>query len=556
MLKYGVVVLATKNSYLMLSYSKLHIKHRKKDKMIYLSPVVNKKMSQGIDYAAKAVVPAIGPLGKNIAYDPKTDVPYIVNSGRDIIKHINLEDKAVMVGVDMIKLAMEKAYLSAGDGAVTTAAIINKVWKESEKLDAAGMDTMALMRGLRKASELAVKYLQEQSDEVDDDKYVYGLAKSAASGRDDIAGIVEEVYQHIGPNGYATVEDSQMAETHISYFKGVKWDHGYTAFFEDQSITQEKPAVLLVNRVISEYKPLIPILTEARDNSRALLIIAREIKEDVANALHFVRDKSGVDVMAVNAPGFGEVRDQNMKYFGIMFNGVVFDDLMAEAHPEMTLADCGSVEMATIKKNETVLQGIPNPKDPLVEQRKAKLYDDLKHIKNEDERYRIEQMLTPLAGDTANISVGGVMEMEMFEKKYLVDNSIHSTYAAIKSGFLPGGGKGYMLAIPAVLEFAETLNGDEKNGAQLLAKALAEPCFRITENAGFDGKSTVEKLLENKDKYYGFNVLSEKFEDFKESGVLDSTAVVCSVISTAVSSVSTAISVAACVVAEEEKDFY
>ena len=166
-------------------------------------------------------------------------------------------------------------------------------------------------------------------------------------------------------------------------------------------------------------------------------------------------------------------------------------------------------------------------------------------------------MLTPLAGDTAEVKVGGVMEMEMFERKYLVDNAIHNTYSAIKAGFLPGGGKAFILAVLAVREFANTLKGDEKLGAEILAKALTMPAYQIAENAGIDGKSTVEKLLSAEDKYTGLNVLSVKYENLREGGVLDSLAVIESALTTAVSSVSTAISVAACVVARdpEEEDY-
>lgn len=518
--------------------------------MIYHSPEVYEKIGSGVEYAAKAVSPTIGPLGRNIAFDPKMDVPYVINSGREIVKHISFEDKAVMVGVDIIKQAMEKEYLTAGDGAVATAVLINRIWREAHRLDAAGVDSMAMMRGIRKASDVAVEYLSSAADRVETDEDVRGLAKCAAAGRDDIADIVSEIYEHIGPNGYATVEDSQMAETHITYFKGVRWEKGYSGHFEEQSITLEKPYVLLINRIVKDFAELAPVLQEVRDKGKAILIIAREFKDDVINALHYVRDKANVDVMGVVAPGYGEVRELNMKYFGIMFGATVFDEMRADIQTQMTLEDCGHVDLAIINKVETVLQGIPNPDDPLVESRRQELYEDLKHIKNEDERYRIETMLTPLAGDTANVKVGGVMEMEMFERKYLVDNAIHNTYGAFKTGMLPGCGKGYMLAVPEVLKYAETLKGDEQIGAKVFASCLKSVAFQIAENAGFDGKSTVEKMSQG-DKYYGIDVLSGEFGDLRKLGILDCAGVIASVISTAVSSVSTAISVAACVVAKD-----
>ncbi len=525
--------------------------------MIILSPEVYNKIGSGIDYAANAVKATIGPLGRNIAFDPKMDVPYIINSGREIVKHVNFQDKAVMVGVDVVKQAMEKAFWTGGDGSVATAVLVQSMWNEAVHMDAAGADSMALMRGIRKASEVALDAFKKNADQVSGDDDIKALAKCAAGGRNDIADIVCEVYNHIGPNGYVTVEDSQMAETHISYFKGMRWEKGFLGHFEEESIVLEDPYVLLINRIVNKFEDLAPILQEVRDKNKSIIIIGREFKDDVINALHYVRDKAGVDVLAVNAPGYGDVRNSNMKYFGIMFGATVFDEMMQDIQTDMTLADCGHAGKVVMNKKEIVIQGIPNPDDPVVEARRKELYADLEHIKDEDERYRIEQMLTPLAGDTAEVKVGGVMEMEMFERKYLVDNAIHNTYSAIKAGFLPGGGKAFILAVPAVREFANTLKGDEKLGAEILAKALTMPAFQIAENAGIDGKSTVEKLLSTEDKYTGLNVLNEKYENLREGGVLDSLAVIESALTTAVSSVSTAISVAACVVARdpEEEDY-
>ena len=526
--------------------------------MIYLSPDVYKKIGTGIDYAANAVKSTIGPLGRNIAFDPKMDVPYIINSGREIVKHVNFEDKAVMVGVDVVKQAMEKAFWTGGDGAVATAVLVQNMWNEAVHLDAAGADGMAMMRGIRKASEKALEAMRASADKVEGLDDVRALAKCAAGGRDDVADIVTEIYEHIGPNGYVTVEDSQMAETHITYFKGMRWEKGFLGHFEEESIVLENPYVLLINRIVNNFEELAPLLQKIREKNKALLIIARELKDDVINALHYVRDKAGVDVLAVTAPGYGEVRDKNMANFGIMFGGAtVFDEMMQSIKPEYTLEDCGHADKVVMNKKEIVIQGIPNPDDPVIETRRRELYDDLAHIKSEDERYRIEQMLTPLAGDTAEVKVGGVMEMEMFERKYLVDNAVHNTYSALKEGFLPGGGKAFILAVPKVKEYAGTLEGDEKLGANILAEALTRPAFQIAENAGIDGKHTVEKLLQSKDKYEGLNVLSEKYEDLRKAGVLDSLAVVESALTTAVSSVSTAISVAACVVAvDPEEEMY
>ena len=523
--------------------------------MIILSPDVYKKIGSGIDYAADAVKATIGPLGRNIAFDPKMDVPYVINSGREIVKHINFDDKAVMVGVDVVKQAMEKAFWAGGDGSVATAVLVQAIWKEAVRMDASGADAMAIMRGIRKASEVALKSLEKQADKVEGEADIRALARCAAGGREDVADIVYDVYEHIGPNGYVTVEDSQMADTHISYFKGMRWEKGYMGHFDEESIVLEEPYVLLINKIFNKFEDIAPLLQEIRDKGKSLLIIARELRDDVINALHYVRDKGGVDVMAVTAPGYGDVRNSNMRYFSIMFGGAtVFDEMMEDVVDKITLADCGRAEKAIINKKEVVIQGVPNPDDPVVEARRKELYEDLDHIKNEDERYRIEQMLTPLAGDTASVLVGGVMEMEMFERKYLVDNAVHNTYSALKAGFLPGGGKAFILAVPAVREFAETLEGDEKLGARIFADALTKPAFQIAENAGIDGKSTVEKLLTAEDKYTGLNVLDRKYENLREGGVLDSFAVIKSALETAVSSVSTAVSVAACVVAKDPEE--
>jgi len=518
--------------------------------MIILEPNVYKTIGQGIKYACDAVKPTIGPLGKNIAYDPKIDVPYVVNSGREIVKRINFtENKPIMVGVDTVKQAMETAFWKSGDGSVATAILVQKMWDEGMRNIAAGTDSMAIMRGIRKAGEVADKAIKDQADKVDDSN-IRGLAKCAAAGRDDIADIVSEVYENIGPNGYITVEDSQMAETHISYFKGVKWANGFNGYWEEESITLEDVSVLLVNRILAQFEDITPLLTEAREKGKAVLIIARDFKQDVSNALHYVRDNAGVNVLGVIAPGHGEVRDKNMANFGVMFGATVFDEMMSDIKG-ITLSDCGHVDKAVVNKVQTVLQGIPNPDDPTVVARRNELYADLEHIKDENERYRIEQMLTPLAGDTAEILVGGVMEMEMFERKYLCENAIHNTYSAIKHGMLPGGGKGLMLAYDAVAKYADTLNRDEKIGALILQEALCAPAFQIAENAGFDGKSTVEKLLASGEKYQGFDVLTGKYVDLKEAGILDSVDVVTTSLDTAVSSISTALSVAACVITED-----
>ena len=514
--------------------------------MITFNPELYEKLGEGINASADLVQCTLGPAGRNVAFDPITDVPYILNNGKDIIKHLHFSDKITAIGSDIIKSSMAKAYWASGDGSVAAAVLIKSIWNNGMINIAAGADPMAIMRGIRKASAAAAKAIALSADKTDGFSTgdIYNIAKTAGSGRDDIAEIVSDVYEKIGPDGYVSVSDSQMAETVINVYNGVRWEEGFSGY-EESSLTLENPLVLLLNKVIDDVRVVFPALEYARDNHRALLVIARELKDDVKKALAYVKANGGIDVVGVNAPGHGDVRDLNMKYFGIMFNAKVYDEITLDAEA-VSPQGCGWVGKAVIGKKETLLQDIPNADDPLVLQRKEELLSQLKDIKSEDDRYRIEQMLMPISGKTAEILVGGVMEMEMFEKKYLTDNAIHSVLNAIKTGYLPGGGKAYILGIPAAEECAKELEGDERAGAKILIDALKEPMRQIIRNAGENPDSIIEKI-EKSEKYTGYNVLSMKFEDFKQSGVLDSLACVQSAVEIAVSSVSTALSVSACI---------
>lgn len=446
--------------------------------MIAFTPDIFEKIGYGIKSTAQLVQLSYGPKGKNIAFKPVNDVPYILSNADVLIKNLNFEDHLENVGYQIIKQVMDKTYQTAGDGSGAAAILTAAIWENGIRNISAGNSPSELARGIRKAALLAADSLNKQAIFSSDSDTVYYLAKTACKGRDDLAKIVRDIFDQIGINGYIHVSDSQLCETVININHGIRWEQGFSSY-EDKAFTLTNPLVLIINKDITDVRILFPAFTEAKEKDRDLLIICKDLNDDVRQAINYLRTNGGINVIPVCAPGHGEVRDSVLRDFGVIFFAKVYDDLILNAEG-ITASGLGVTSKAVISRKETVLTGAPNAGDSSIQKRRISLFSQLAECKNEDERYRIESMLLPISENTAEILVGGTMEMEMFEKKYLLDHAVRSVFSGLRNGYLPGGAKGFLAGSDAIEKSIEEFSDEEQLGAKIMAEALKSPIKHLS----------------------------------------------------------------------------
>ncbi|NLZ93702.1 MAG: chaperonin GroEL [Firmicutes bacterium] len=488
-------------------------------------------VSTGIDKLADVVKSTLGPKGRNVAFDQQYDVPLVSNDGATIAKQINFEDPFENTGAELIKQVALKTNEAAGDGTTTAIVLAQNIINEGLKNLAAGANPVILKRGIEKATAVAVDMLKKYATPVDDKATIKHIATIAGNNDEFIGEILTEAFENVGLDGVVTVEDSQQMDTILKYSKGINFENGYLSqyFITDEKSRKaelDNPYVLLVENTVKNFMDLRNILEQVARRGASLLIIAQDVEGEALSGLTMNVLRGGIKVAAVKAPGYGDTRKRNMKALGLMLNAVVVSEDLGMKLEDCGLEICGRAGRVVISKDETIIQ---NPSGADSEEVKKMVRQVRKQLAETKEDYEIERLkvtLSILTGGIAVIRVGGVSELEMFERKYRMEDAVNAVYAAAEEGVLPGGAKSFLLAVPAVDELIEKLDGEERTGAMIIRKALEAPVKQIAENAGANGSIVVNKLLSNNDVNYGFNALTMKYEDVFKAGVIDPVKVV------------------------------
>ncbi len=485
-------------------------------------------LKQGVDELANAVKITLGPRGRNVVIDKKFGAPQITKDGVTVAKEIELKDRAANMGAQMVKEVASKTADDAGDGTTTATVLAQAIINIGLKNVTAGANPMDLKRGIDKAVVKIVENLHAQSRNVgDDNEQIKQVAKISANNDDEIGSLIALAMEKVKKEGVITVEEAKTADTTVEIVEGMQFDRGYLSPYfitdtEKMEAVLENPYILLHDKKVSTMQDLMPILEPAAKTGRPLLIIAEDIDGEALATLIVNKLRGSLKIAAVKAPGFGDRRKEMLEDIAILTGGVVISDEKGMKLESTTLDMLGSADKITMDKDNTTVvngSGAKENIDARVKQIKAQI----EITTSEYDREKLQERLAKLAGGVAVLYVGAASEVEMKEKKDRVDDALSATRAAVEEGIVPGGGVAYIRAVEALADFV-TENEDENIGVEIIRKALEAPLRQIILNAGGEGAVVVQAIKQGKDDY-GYNALTDKYENLFATGVIDPTKV-------------------------------
>lgn len=487
------------------------------------------KILKGVRTLTDAVKVTLGPKGRNVIIDKSYGVPHITKDGVTVAKEIELEDKHENMGAQMVKEVASKTADKAGDGTTTATVLAEAIYSEGLRNVAAGANPISLQRGMKKAVDAVVKQLKKSSKKVEGGNEIAQVATISANNDEEIGKIIAEAMQRVGRDGTITVEEAKGFETTLDVVEGMRFDRGYlSAYFMTDPQTQkcsfEDAYILICEKKISSVKAMLPVLQAVAESGKPLLIIAEDIEGEALTTLVVNRLRGGFKVCAVKAPGFGDRRKAMLEDIAILTGGQLVSEELGMKLENVTLAMLGRAKKIDVTKDETtIVEGAGNKSQ--IKERVVLIKRQISEVESDYDREKLQERLAKLAGGVAVIRVGGATEVEVKEKKDRVDDAQHATAAAVEEGILPGGGVALVRCLPALKALADSLEGDERTGAMIIARALSAPLRQIAFNAGMEGAivlQQVEKLPET----HGYNALTNEYVDMMKAGILDPTKVV------------------------------
>lgn len=508
-----------------------------------------KKMEAGVNKLADTVKVTIGPKGRNVVLDQSFGSPLITNDGVTIAREIELEDRYENMGAQLVKEVATKTNDVAGDGTTTATILAQALVNEGMKNIAAGANPIILRKGMKKACETAIDSLEEMSQPVCGKEHIAKVAAISA-GNEEVGGMIADAIEKVGDNGVITIEESKTMQTEIAVVEGMQFDHGYLSGYmcddkEKMAANMENPYILITDKKVSNIQEILPILEQTSRMGRALLIIAEDVEGEALTTLIVNRLRGTLKVVAVKAPGYGDNRKAMLEDIAVLTGGqAILDDLGLKLK-DTTLEMLGTAKSVKVTKETTTIVGGAGKKED-IEARIGSLKRQQADTSSEYDREKLSERAAKLSGGVAVIRVGAVTETEMKEAKYRMEDALNATRAAMAEGIIGGGGSAYIHAQKKVDELSGSLFGDEKTGAEIVAKALEAPLHAIAENAGLEGAVIINKVKESTPGT-GFDVISERYVNMMEKGIIDPVRVTRNALANAVSVASTLLTTEAAV---------
>jgi len=479
---------------------------------------------RGVKQLAKAVKVTLGPCGRNVVLEKSFGSPTVTKDGVTVAKEIELEDAYENMGAQMVKEVASKTSTSAGDGTTTATVYAEAIYDEGLKNVAAGANAMELKRGIQAAVECVVEELGKIATPVKDSAQIAQVGTCAANQDGDIGKKIAEAMDKVGKDGVITVEEGKGLETTVELVEGMQFDKGYLSphfvnHFEAMEVVLDKPYILIHEKKISTIKDMIPLLEKVAKSGRPLLIIAEEVEGEALATLVVNKLRGTLQCAAVKAPGFGDRRKAMLDDIAILTGGrAIFEDLGINLE-SVDLKDLGQAKKITIDKdNTTIIEGAGST--DAIKGRIEQIKNEIDTTTSDYDREKLEERLAKLAGGVAQINVGAATEVEMKERKALVEDAMHACRAAVEEGILPGGGVAPLRALAALDSLAKKLKGDQRTGVDIVRRALSAPIKQIAENAGLDGSIVCQKVTESTEKFFGYNALTGDYGDMIKMGVL------------------------------------
>jgi chaperonin GroEL len=482
------------------------------------------KLLAGVEKLAAAVKATLGPRGRNAVIDKSWGGPTVTKDGVTVADEIELTDRAENLGAKLVKQAASKTSKVAGDGTTTATVLTEALFKEAYKNLTAGADGMALKRGMEAAAKAVVEKLASLAKPVDITKTndIVNIASVSANNDREIGKIMAEAFQRVGKDGVITVEEGKSFETSVEFVEGMQFDRGYLSphFVTDPDkmvCELDKPLILVYEEKISNVGKVIPLLEKVAQAKRSLLVIAEDVESEALATLVVNKLKGILKVAAVKAPGYGDRRKAMLEDIAVLTGAEpIFKDLGIELD-KVTLSQLGQARKVTIDNdNTTIVEGAGG--QDAINGRIKQIRDEIEKTTSDYDREKLQERLAKLTGGVAQVNVGAATEAEMKEKKARIEDALHATRAAIEEGIVPGGGVALVRCIEAARSVK--LQGDEKTGAEILARALKTPCYCIAYNAGATANLVVNKVAEGQGSF-GYNADTDTYEDLVQAGVID-----------------------------------
>ncbi len=487
-----------------------------------------KALQRGIDQLADTVKVTIGPKGRNVVLDKKYGAPLITNDGVTIAKEIELEDPYENMGAQLVKEVATKTNDIAGDGTTTATVLAQAFVREGLKNVAAGANPMVMRRGISKAVNAAVEAIAKNSKTVDGTNDIARVG-AISSGDDEIGKLIAEAMEKVSTDGVITVEESKTAETYSEVVEGMQFDRGYVTPYmctdtEKMEANLDDALVLITDKKLSNIQELLPILEQVVKSGKKLLIIAEDIEGEALSTLIVNRLRGTFTCVAVKAPGFGDRRKDMLRDIAILTGGTVISEEVGIELKDATMDMLGSARQIKVTKETTTIVDGAGDKQAIAN-RVTEIRGAIERTTSDFDREKLQERLAKLAGGVAVIKVGAATETEMKEKKLRIEDALNATRAAVEEGIVAGGGVAYVNAITAVEALAETAEGDEKTGMQIVARGLEAPMAQIAFNAGIEGAIVVDKVKNCGKVGYGFDAATETYGDMISNGIVDPTKV-------------------------------
>ena len=483
-------------------------------------------LERGVNQLADTVKITMGPKGRNVVLGKKYGSPLITNDGVTIAREIELEDPFENMGAQLVKEVSTKTNDVAGDGTTTATLLAQAIVREGLKNLAAGANPMVMKKGIAKATEVAIEEIKKNS------KPVSGTADIArvgavSSGDDSIGKLIAEAMEKVSHDGVITVEESKTAETYSEVVEGMQLDRGYITPYmvtdtEKMEAVLDDALILLTDKKISSIQDLLPLLEQVVQSGKKLLIVAEDVEGDALSTLLVNKLRGTLNVCCIKAPGFGDRRKEMLEDIAILTGGTVVSSDMGMDLKQATMDMLGQARQVKVQKETTIIVDGAGSSEA-IKARVGQLRNQIENTTSEYDKEKLQERLAKLAGGVAIIRVGAATEAEMKEKKMRIEDALNATRAAVEEGIVAGGGTAYVNAVAAVDALVDTLEGDEKTGARIIAKALTEPMKQIAANAGIDGSVVLEKVKSADKAGYGFDAYKEEYCDMISAGIVDPT---------------------------------
>ncbi len=494
-----------------------------KSKDIVYGEEARRKLQAGVDKLANTVKITLGPKGRNVLINKPFGAPLITNDGVTIAKEVYLPDVVENMGAQLVKEVATKTNDVAGDGTTTATLLAQEIIREGFKNVAAGANPMVLKKGIQGAVEVAVDAIKDIAKHVETKEAIEQVA-TVSCGDHEIGELISEAMEKVGHDGVITVEESKSLGTTLDVVEGLQIDRGFLSPYmvtdtDKMETVMENAYILLTDKKISNIQELIPLLEQIMKSGKKLLIIADDVEAEALATLVVNKLRGTLDVVAVKAPLFGDRRKAMMQDIAIMTGGQVISSELGVDLKDATLDMLGKAQTVRVDKDHTtIVNGDGDPAE--IKTRIATVRAEIANAKMDYDREKLEERLAKLAGGVAVIKAGAATETELKERKLRIEDALNATKAAVQEGIVSGGGVALVSIIPQVHKYVETLEGDEKTGAQIIERALEEPIRQIAENAGLEGSVVVAEVKRAKDGY-GFNAATEQYEDMIASGIVD-----------------------------------